>query len=183
MRNILILFSLLLLYSCNSSTSKEKKTAIDTITISTKKIEIDSINKEKTLDWEKLEDDVFNAIKSVEESNNTNRKERIVNLAKYSDKVDGAVAEEYSNFAFEYPIENPEKFFTVFMLSDSSFIDKWSRDASMDLDIHLDGENNKDEIVKDIKTKFEDKTKALNVDQKYLSKLFFTRMIYYLNKE
>ena len=63
-------------------------------------------------DWSKFEKDVFETIDNLEKSDSKNRKKFIEKFLSYHDKVDGSIAEAYSNFAFEYMENNTEDFFS-----------------------------------------------------------------------
>lgn len=122
MSRILLLMSVLtIIISCKN----EKYKLIEAKPTSEKKIQISN--------WGLFEKEVFKTIDNLEKSDSKNRKFFIEKFLSYQNKVDGAVAEAYSNFAFEYVEDNTEDFFSVLESNDSLLIKKWSEVSSSEI--------------------------------------------------
>ena len=59
-------------------------------------------------------------------ANTQNRKQVLSDFLNYSANVDGAAAEAYSNFAFEYANENSKQFFAALNARDTVMLQKWA---------------------------------------------------------
>lgn len=122
---IYFLLSLLFLNSCKKQEIDSPKTNLPTT--------IES--KSEITDSNKLENDVSQAIEDIEKSKPEDRRKNIIQFLSFADTVDGAVAEIYCNFAFEYVENNTKDFLSVLTLNDSMAIAQWAKKSSDEIAI------------------------------------------------
>jgi hypothetical protein len=153
------------LISCNHSTKTETKT-------------------ESTENFSILENDVFNAIEAIKQSAPQNRKKLFEEFLGYASKVDGAVAEGYYNFAFNYPYKNAFDFFSVLTKNDSILIENWAKVASNELTLVMDNIENPDEYLNEFENDFlEIVSEKLNPKKIILAENYLGKLLEYSSEE
>lgn len=123
--SICILVLLLFLNSCKKQEIDSPKANLPTT--------IES--KSEITDSNKLENDISQAIEDIEKSKPEDRRKNIIQFLSFADTIDGAVAESYCNFAFEYVENNTKDFLSVLTPNDSIAIAQWAKKSSDEIAI------------------------------------------------
>lgn len=134
---------------------------------------------DKKMDWDILEKNVFETIDSVKSSTPSNRKKWLTQFMQYQSQVDGAIAEAYSHFAYDYVESECPQFLSVLTLSDTLLIKDWAIQSASEL--LLVAENTQEinlllEEIKENHQKTQEKMDSLQIrlDHYYLENLIAT---------
>jgi hypothetical protein len=172
---LLIIF-LLVIVSCNSSKKPEKEN------VTGPKMSKESVLANPEIKYSDFENEIFEEIEKIKNSSSDTRKEHLISFISYSNLVDGAIAEGYSNFAYEYPNENVFDFFSILTLNDTTLLSKWASIASSELILIMENIESPDEFETKLKKEIEMKIdKKLSADHQAIAKFYYEKLIKYLN--
>ncbi len=161
----------LLVISCK----KENETPAVTDTQATTEANVpDTIIHDSATGMSDTEDNVYKVIERIKTSKPENRKKELENFIWFGDRVDGAVSEAYSNFAFEYEKSNKKDFYSVLTQGDTVLLKKWVAAAKKEIDILAEDENEVRNILQEMRSGLRDK--SLSADEKKLAKYYYKRM-------
>jgi hypothetical protein len=122
-----------------------------------------------------FENQVFQCMEEIENSDSLNRRSLIDKFISYGMEIDGAIGEMYFNFAYEYPLEYPKDFFSVFKYSDTLIIKNWAYSAGAELNLFLLNSEYPEAVYKDLDFR-------INESYKYLNKVELKLANYYYDK-
>jgi len=133
------------------------------------------VKPKPTINWQQFEKEVYQTMIDLERSNDTNRKKYIEQFLNYQHKVDGGIAEEYSNFAFEYMEDRGVGFFSVLQNKDSLLLKNWAAASAHEIAIIAATKRESDSLWGTINENHFDMQFKLQTTQKELN-------LYYLIK-
>ena len=140
--------------------------------------------KEAKLDlteWELLDNNVFETIDEIKISDNSNRKELLQKFTSFLNKTDGATSEGYFGFAYDYPKNNFQDFFSVLKEQDSVLMDNWAKSASMEIKLVMDNLEEPDTFFREVISDFQNKTKKIDSGKKKVAEFYLNRLIKHSN--
>lgn len=190
MKKLLVLFLIISFFSCGNSTDSEKTVTVSPEMVAVKKEESSAHTpvqtKEEqpsTADWEKFETEVFESIDAVKTSNETNRKERLEKFAGYVDKVDGAVAESYCNFAFTYADNHISDLFSVVTYADTLLINNWAKAAAVEAGMIIFNDEDGRNFMPRYSKKYRANIQKLEASHRKIAEYYLTKLNEYTNDE
>ena len=131
----------------------------------------------------KLEQSVYNAIQNVKKSSHSNRKKALREFLVYANKADGAIAEEYGAFAFDYVENNTKDFFAVLTKNDSTMIADWAKASVGEIEILAEDQKQKDSILHAVRTNHDIKIQKNNAAAIEAERFYFKKLKEFLNRE
>jgi len=166
LKNLLLLIIFTTITACNTS-PKESVKKPDT----------------QNIDWKKLEITIEKLIDTIPKVENKQCKKLLYKYNSYSDIVDGAVAEEYCLFAYDYPLEHTSDFFEVLTKEDKPLIKNWAMMAYSELQLVLDNMDNKQVIKANFIFDFNKAVYTLNPQKRTLATYYRNTLLNQLEKQ
>ncbi len=148
------LFSVVLLtflFSCHSETRDKKKN-------------------------EQIENDVLSLMKKIERSDKKSLRNLLIKFTDFSNQVSGDIKSTYSGFAFNYPQENPDKFFSTLHQTDKKIIDKWVKTSVDELKLVLDNVDNPKKFFRHFKKDLNKKLQRLGHKEQELGGYYLKKL-------
>ena len=172
MKKIILSLALLALLSCKDDSVKPVNgTEISTETAG------DSANAvTEKAHKQSVEDEIIVLQKNITNSTPADRRSLLQRYLSYSDKIDGAVAEIYSLFAYEYEQEHTADFYSVLQDSDTDIIVQWADEASAEIAIRIETLAEAEAFLQDLKHTNEAKITALEPAQTELFNLYHKQL-------
>ena len=155
-------------YSCENHKKNENTSkSIDTIKVIT----------ENVSGYDRFENEVFKCIDDISNSNQSNRKDLLRKFISYSEKVDGAVAEGYCYFAYNYPLENTNDFFSVLQIQDTLLIKDWVLISGSEMILEFENVENSKDFYDNFEFQIKKLSKKLNSKEQYLMDYYHKKLI------
>ncbi|MBI3134845.1 MAG: hypothetical protein HYZ14_09260 [Bacteroidetes bacterium] len=139
-------------------------------------------NQRNFAGWEILENEVHNCMDSITNSTSENRKKLLYKFISYSEKVDGALAESYAFFAFDYVNNHSLDFFSCLNHDDKKFIDSWAQIAAQEVSLGFSDANTPKNYLKELGIDFRSKTATLTGNKLDLADLYLKKLMAYSSK-
>lgn len=133
-------------------------------------------SKSEITDSDKLENDVFQAIEDLKNSKPENRRKNIIQFLSFADTIDGAAAESYCNFAFEYVENNTKNFLSVLTPNDSIVIAQWAKKSADEIAILAETPEEISSLWAEINKNHIAKRQNLGPDEIQLDKLYLKEL-------
>jgi hypothetical protein len=171
MRKILPCLALLALFSCKDDTVKP----INDMEITTVE-EPEAETTEAVKKEEDIEKVISGLQADIEKSSPSDRKALLDKYLEYSPKMNGAVAESYGNFTFEYEQEHTSDLYSVLTPKDTGFVKQWAKEAASEVMIQVETEADAEAFFQDLKHTNEAKAAILNEAQKELFNLYHQQL-------
>jgi len=174
MKNILTSLVLLALLSCKNDTVKPVNgTEIN----SQGSVDQDNGVTEKAITKQQaLEDEIIVLQKNITNSTAADRKSLLERYLSYSPRMDGALAESYSIFAFEYEQEHTADFYSVLLESDTDIIVQWADEAALEIAVQIETQAEAEAFLQDLKHTNEPKTASLDPAHTELFNLYHKQL-------
>lgn len=185
LKKIVFMAITFLFICCNNKNKSSKMIDNNEVVKNQKKEEkpeiVDKKNEElKLSEWELLDKNVFDNIDEIKKSNSSNRKVLLHEFTTFSNKTDGATSEGYFSFAFDYPKNNFQDFFSVLNKQDSVLVDNWAKSASMELKLIMDNIDEPDAFLSEFIYDFQNKiNKTDSEKKKLLAELYLNSLTKY----
>lgn len=159
MKKILTSLALLALLSCKDDTVKP----VNGTEITVEPDNSANTATEKTMTKEQaLEGEIDVLQKNIINSTAADRRNLIQRYLSYAPKMDGALAESYSIFAFEYEQEHTVNFYSALLESDTDIIVQWADEAALEIAVQIETQAEAEAFLQDLKHTNEPKTAALD---------------------
>lgn len=113
---------------------------------------------------------------AIANSTPSNRKELLTKYLQYGPEIDGAVAESYANFAFEYEQDHTADFYSVLTTNDEPLLQQWAEEAASEVAIQIETEAEAEAFFQDLKDISESKAANLDATQKHLFALYHIQL-------
>ena len=130
-------------------------------------------------EWDKLEGLVIQSMDSIKTSTLSSRRARIKKFLSYSDKSYGTVSEAYHDFAYRYPLDKNEDFFSVLEETDTLILDDWAKIAKIELSNEVFGKPQKKLLINNYGKELMEKSSTLGEKDKKLAFWYAARLVSY----
>ncbi len=170
MKNILTSIALLALVSCKDDTVKP----VNGTEISTEQnTDSEVITDTKPVTGEEaLHDEVVVLQKNIDNATAADRKSLLDRYLTYHEKVDGAVAESYFAFAFDYEQNKAKDFYSALTDKDTAFLKQWAEAAAFEAGLGIETQSDAEAFFQDLKHTNESKAALLSDTEKQLFGLY-----------
>jgi hypothetical protein len=173
MKKIATTLALLALLSCRDDTVKPLNGTEITTEPSADSVDA---GKVKAISKEKLEDEIIVLQKNITNSTPADRKSLLLRYLSYRQKVDGAIAESYFAYAFDYEQNKSKDFYSALSATDTAFVRQWAEAAAFEAGLGIETQSDAEAFFQDLQHNNESKAAILNAGQKQLFDLYHRKM-------
>jgi superfamily I DNA and/or RNA helicase len=122
---------------------------------------------------------VIQSMDSIETSTFSNRRGRIKKFLSYSDKVYGTLSRKYYAFAYQYPYDKNEGFFSGLAETDTLLLNDWAKVAKNELSNEAFGKPQKELVINNYGKEFMEKSSILKPKGKKLAFWYVKKLMSY----
>lgn len=174
MKKFLATLALLAVMSCKDDTVKPINGT--EITIESSADSADAKTEKPITEEEAIHDEIIVLQKNITNSTPADRKNLLLRYLTYEGNTDGAAAETYFAYAFDYEQNKTNDFYSTLTIKDTALVRQWAEAAAFEAGLGIETQSDAEAFFQDLKHTNETKAAILNAEQKQLFELYHKKM-------